>query len=267
MIYQFISYDRDGPVAVITLNQPDQFNAFHECMHKEILQALDVACGDCSVRALLFTARGRLFSAGANLGGLMQTNAPGQTRGENVERIMHTLFNKVTAGLHEFPAPVVVALNGGVAGGAVGTALAGDVLVAARSAYFYLPFVPKLGLVPDLGATWFLQRALGRARALALTLTGERWSAEQAESWGMVHAVVGDEELPATAMKLAQQLARLPAHGVIEARRAFDEASRNDLRAQLAYEAHRQSELLDLPTFEEGTRAFFEKREPRFPGR
>ncbi|MCY1297300.1 1,2-epoxyphenylacetyl-CoA isomerase [compost metagenome] len=108
---------------------------------------------------------------------------------------------------------------------------------------------------------------LGSARALALSLTGERWSAEQAEHWGMVHACVGDEQLPETAMNLALQLSRLPAHGVVEARRAFDAASRNDLAGQLAYEADRQGELLDLPTFEEGVQAFFDKREPEFAGR
>ncbi|MDT4862632.1 1,2-epoxyphenylacetyl-CoA isomerase [compost metagenome] len=102
---------------------------------------------------------------------------------------------------------------------------------------------------------------------MSLTLTGGRWSAEQAERWGMIHACVDDEELPAEAMRVAQQLAQLPAHGVIEARRVFDAAGRNDLRAQLAYEAERQRELLDLPTFEEGVQAFFAKRAPQFPGR
>ncbi|MNP19555.1 1,2-epoxyphenylacetyl-CoA isomerase [compost metagenome] len=180
---------------------------------------------------------------------------------------MHEVFNLVIGELRELPVPVVIALNGGAAGGGVGLALAGDVILAARSAYFYLPFVPKLGLVPDLGASWFLQRLLGGPRALSLTLTGGRWSAEQAERWGMIHACVDDEALPVEAMKVAQQLAQLPVHGVIEARRVFDAAGRNDLRAQLAYEAERQRELLDLPTFEEGVQAFFAKREPQFSGR
>ncbi|MCY1442272.1 1,2-epoxyphenylacetyl-CoA isomerase [compost metagenome] len=188
-------------------------------------------------------------------------------RGDNVARLMHEVFNLVVGELRELPVPVVTALNGGAAGGGVGLALAGDVILAARSAYFYLPFVPKLGLVPDCGASWFLQRLLGGPRALSLTLTGGRWSAEQAERWGMIHACVDDEELPAEAMRVAQQLAQLPAHGVIEARRVFDAAGRNDLRAQLAYEAERQRELLDLPTFEEGVQAFFAKRAPQFPGR
>ncbi|MDT4834760.1 1,2-epoxyphenylacetyl-CoA isomerase [compost metagenome] len=267
MSYQSITYAREGEVAVITLNQPNSLNALSEAMLLEVLDALAEVRRDKAVRALLLTASGRLFSAGANLTALTQKKDLGLSRGENVARMMRSVFNKVTAELRELPVPVVVALNGGVVGGAVGIALAGDVIVASRSAYFYLPFVTKLGLIPDLGGTWFLQRMLGSARALALSLTGERWSAEQAEHWGMVHACVGDEQLPETAMNLALQLSRLPAHGVVEARRAFDAASRNDLAGQLAYEADRQGELLDLPTFEEGVQAFFDKREPEFAGR
>jgi 2-(1,2-epoxy-1,2-dihydrophenyl)acetyl-CoA isomerase len=267
MNFQAITYARDGAVAVITLNQPQTLNALNETMLNEVLAALAEVRRDKTVRALLLTGSGRLFSAGADLSALTQANDLGLSRGENVGRMMHQVFNRVTRELREMPVPVLVALNGGVAGGAVGIALAGDVIVAARSAYFYLPFVPKLALIPDLGGTWFLQRMLGTARALALSLTGERWSAEQAREWGMLQACVDDEALPAEAIKVARQLARLPANGVIEARRAFEAASRNDLSSQLAYEAERQRELLDLPTFEEGVQAFFDKREPAFPGR
>ncbi len=267
MNFQAITYARDGAVAVITLNQPQTLNALNEAMLDEVLVALAEVRSDKTMRALLLTGSGRLFSAGADLTALTQENHRGLSRGENVARIMREVSNRVTSELRELPVPVVVALNGGVIGGAVGIALAGDVIVAARSAYFYLPFVPKLALIPDLGGTWFLQRMLGTARALALSLTGERWSAEQAREWGMLQACVDDDALTAEAMKVARQLARLPANGVIEARRAFEAASRNDLSSQLAYEAERQRELLDLPTFEEGVQAFFDKREPEFAGR
>lgn len=267
MTYQSISLQTRGAVAVISLDRPAQLNAFNEQMFRELLDAMATVRDQRGFRALLLTANGKLFSAGAELGELLGENSHGLGRGDNVARMMHGLFNKAVAELHEFPVPVVIALNGGVAGGAVGLALAGDVMVAARSAYFYLPFVPKLGLIPDLGATWFLQRMLGRTRALALTVTGGRWSAHQAEQWGMLHAVFDDQHLFEEALRLAEQLARLPAYGVIEARRALDHAGRQDLRGQLAYEAYRQNELLDLDTFEEGVNAFFAKRDAVFPGR
>ncbi|MNJ11497.1 1,2-epoxyphenylacetyl-CoA isomerase [compost metagenome] len=267
MNYQRIHFNIEGSVAVITLNQPEQLNALSEAMLAEVIEALAGVQHDTRVRALLLTAKGKLFSTGAPLNELLGGGDPTLSRGTNVARLMEQVMNPVIAQLRALPVPVVIALNGGVAGGAVGLALAGDVIVAARSAYFYLPFIPQLGLVPDLGSSWFLQRQLGRQRALGLTLTGGRWSAEQAERWGMVHSCVDDPDLTSHAMDLARQLARLPAHGVVEARRLFDAASVHSLDEQLAYEAGRQKELLDLPTFEEGVQAFFAKRKAQFSGR
>ncbi|MOA44140.1 1,2-epoxyphenylacetyl-CoA isomerase [compost metagenome] len=102
---------------------------------------------------------------------------------------------------------------------------------------------------------------------MALCLTGERLPADKAENWGLIHTVVDQEDLWVAAMRMAQQLARLPAHGVIEARQICTVATHNDLRTQLDYEAERQQMLFDLPTLAEGVSAFVEKREPNFPGR
>jgi 2-(1,2-epoxy-1,2-dihydrophenyl)acetyl-CoA isomerase len=267
MSYRLITFNKDGAVAIITLNQPAQLNALTSDMLGEVIQALDEVRQDTTVRALLLTANGKLFSAGAQLKELLHGGEAGSSRGDNVARMMEEAMNPVVSQLRTLPVPVVIALNGGVAGGAVGVALAADVVVAARSAYFYLPFVPKLGLVPDVGSSWFLERLLGGPRALALTLTGGRWSAEQAERWGMIHACVADELLTDEAMTIARQLASLPAHGVIEARRLFEAASWNTLDEQLAYEVERQRELLNLPTFDEGANAFLAKREAQFPAR
>jgi 2-(1,2-epoxy-1,2-dihydrophenyl)acetyl-CoA isomerase len=118
--------------------------------------------------------------------------------------------------------------------------------------------------VPDLGTTWFLQQLVGRGRAAALTLLGDRLGAEKAEQWGVIWACVDDAALRDDAMKIARQLSKLPAHAALETRRAYEAAARNDLRAQLQYEAERQRELLDRPEFDEGVRAFLEKRDPDF---
>jgi 2-(1,2-epoxy-1,2-dihydrophenyl)acetyl-CoA isomerase len=127
--------------------------------------------------------------------------------------------------------------------------------------------MPRLGLVPDLGATWFIQRQIGRSRALALTLLGDRLPAEQAAQWGLIWACVDDAALRSESMKLARRLAALPSHAVLETRRAYEAARINDLPSQLAYEAARQRELIDRDTFAEGVRAFGERRDPVFPGR
>lgn len=266
MSYQTITYRCEDAVAIITLNQPERLNPVNALSLGEMLDALTQVRADTRVRALLITGTGKVFSSGADLHGNGFT--PGNaTRGNVVAHSMRSLLNPLIAGLRDLPVPVVMALNGAAVGAGVGLALAGDIILAARAAYFYLPFIKALGLVPDGGSSWFLQRRIGSARALALSLTGSRLSAEKAEQWGLIHACLESDALQACAMEMARQLARLPAHGIIEARRIFDAADHNDLRRQLEYEAERQRQLIDLPTLEEGVAAFFEKRAPNFPGR
>jgi 2-(1,2-epoxy-1,2-dihydrophenyl)acetyl-CoA isomerase len=125
----------------------------------------------------------------------------------------------------------------------------------------------KLGIVPDVGSSWFYQRLLGSARAAALTLLGDRLPAEKAAQWGLVWDCVDDTALMPDAMALAHRLARLPAHAALETRRVYDAAAVNTLAQQLHYEAERQRELLDRPAFAEGVQAFLDKRPPVFPPR
>ena len=262
---QHVTLKRDGDIAVVTLDNPARRNALSRDMQHGLLAILHELREDASLRAVLLTAAGNAFCAGADLAGnAIPAGQEHLTRGQATQKVMEDLSNPIITGLRELPVPVVAALPGVAAGAGVGIALAADVVIAARSAYFYLPFIPKLGIVPDLGTTWFLQQLIGRGRAAALTLLGDRLGAEQAQQWGLVWACVDDAALREESMKLARRLAKLPAHAAIETRRAYEAASRNDLRAQLQYEAERQRELLDRPEFEEGVRAFLEKREPDF---
>jgi 2-(1,2-epoxy-1,2-dihydrophenyl)acetyl-CoA isomerase len=180
---------------------------------------------------------------------------------------MHALSNRVISDIRALPVPVVCAVNGATAGAGVGIALSADVVIAARSAYFYLPFMAKLGIVPDLGTTWFYQRLLGTGRASALTLLADKLPAEKAAAWGLIWDCVDDAQLMTDALALARRLATLPAHAAIETRRAYEAAANNTLDVQLHYEAERQRELLDKPDFKEGVQAFLEKRPTRFLSR
>ncbi len=260
-----IRYERDGAVALAIFDRAERLNP----LSVEFQQALRGVCAqvreDRSVRALLLTGEGRAFCVGADLSSLGQP-APGDTRslGPRVAEQMHALSNRVILDLRELPVPVLSAVNGACAGAGVGIALAADVVLAAKSAYFYLPFLPKLGIVPDLGTTWFIERLAGRGRALGLSLLGDRLAAEQAVQWGVAWAAVDDAALRSEALALAHRLAKLPSHAAVEARRAYDAAAINTLPQQLAYEAERQRELLDKPSFIEGVQAFLAKREPRF---
>ncbi|APW40278.1 enoyl-CoA hydratase [Rhodoferax koreense] len=255
-------YERDGDVAVLTLNVPARMNP----LTAEIQDALRARClqmqADGHVRALVLTGAGRAFCTGADLDGMGPD--PARSLGERVGDLMETRGNRIIEDLRALPFPVVSAVNGAAVGAGVGLALAADVVLAARSAYFLLPFMPRLGIVPDLGTSWFLERLVGRARAVGLSLLGDRLPAERAAQWGLVWACVEDAALKQEALALAHRLAPLPTHAAQEIRAVYESAGSQPLLAQMRYEAGRQRELLDGPAFAEGVRAFQEKREPVF---
>lgn len=257
-------------IATLTLNQAARMNPLTPALQQGCLDALQRVRDDSAIRVLVLTGRGKGFCVGADLAALGRapSDAPtGAPLGDRVAEMMEKTGNPMVAGLRALPVPVVCAVNGAAAGGGVGLALAADIVIAARSAYFYLPFVPALGLVPDMGSSWFLPRAVGRARALGLTLLGDRLSADRAVQMGLIWGSVDDDELEAETARMAARLAALPAHAVVETRALFSAAERNDLGAQLAFERERQRLLIDGPSFQEGVRAFLEKRRPRFDGR
>jgi 2-(1,2-epoxy-1,2-dihydrophenyl)acetyl-CoA isomerase len=197
----------------------------------------------------------------------MRPPAAGETLGDQTAKWMQSLSNPLIEEMRALPVPVVCAVNGAAAGAGVGLALAGDVTLASKSAYFYLSFLPKLGIVPDLGCTWFIPRLVGPARAMGMSLLDERLTAERAVQWGLIWACVEDHLLPLEAQQIAERLARLPAHAVLEARKAFEASARHTLPEQLHYESERQRELLNRPEFGEGVSAFLQKRAPAFAGR
>jgi 2-(1,2-epoxy-1,2-dihydrophenyl)acetyl-CoA isomerase len=266
-----VTFEVEDSVAIVTLNEPATLNPLSPHQASELLAILARVREDRSVRALVLTGAGKAFCAGANLSDMAaddgSSETPGKTLGNSTADTMEALSNPMILALRELPVPVLTSLNGAAVGGGVGLALAADIVVAARSAYLYLPSMPRLGLVPDLGATWFLQEQAGRARALALTLLGDRLPAEQAAQWGLIWSCVDDDALRAESMKLARRLAALPPGAALETRRAYRAARTGDLAAQLAYEAARQRELIDREAFAEGVRAFAERRNPVFPGR
>ncbi len=268
-----IRVERDGDVAVVHIANAVRMNPLTVTMQTELRECLASLRADRSARALLLTGEGKAFCAGADLSGMRATyggvpgDSDGRTLGQRTADIMREQSNRLVQELRELPIPVVCALNGAAVGGGVGLALAADVVIAASSAYFYLPSLPRLGIVPDLGATWFMSRLVGRARAAGFMLSGNRLSAERAERWGLVWACVDDAALLVEALTVARRLAAQPAHAVLEVRHALDAADRCSLAEQLDYEAERQRELIDRPEFAEGVRAFIEKREPDFKTR
>ena len=256
----------DG-IAVITLNRPQRLNALSHGTVGEMLGALERVRVDSRARAVLMTGAGRAFCAGADIsadrdGALSAT--PG--RRPDPGPAMDTLFNPLIRSLRRLPKPVVVAVNGVAAGGGVGLAMAGDIVLAARSARFDLAFV-RIALIPDMGSTWFLPRLIGEGKARALSMLGEPVGAEDAERMGMVWKVHEDNVLMAEARSLALRLAAGPTATYAAIKRAYEESSTLSLDRQLDSERDIQRRCAASDDHQEGVKAFREKRAPRVSGR
>jgi 2-(1,2-epoxy-1,2-dihydrophenyl)acetyl-CoA isomerase len=244
-------------VAVLTLNHPQTVNAASLAMMQGCLAALDLLESDATVRALVLTGEGRGFCSGANLA---EPPPEGADLGDMLERTYHPLLRR----LRDTRFPIITAMNGPAAGVGMSLALMGDLVVAARSAFFALGFT-RLGLVPDGGATWLIPRLVGLARARELALLGERVSAETAQSWGLIHKAVDDDALMEEALALATRLSKGP-QAIALTRKLFWESSQHSFEKQLQMERAAQRQAGETADFREGLCAFFEKRDPRFRG-
>jgi 2-(1,2-epoxy-1,2-dihydrophenyl)acetyl-CoA isomerase len=253
--------EQRGSVTILTLNNPAQYNALGGSLLGDLNQALDAALADPAVRAILLTGAGKGFCAGAQLGGGNTFEAGGQI-GDNMRRSINPVIEK----LHGSPKPIVVAVNGAAAGAGVGIALAGDIVIAARSARFILSFV-RLGAALDAGTSLFLQRSIGIARARALALTGQPLHAEKAEQWGLIWKMVEDAELMTEALAVAQGLADGPPVSIGLIKQQIDKAWDASLAATLDDEASSQSCAFATADLREGAAAFVQKRPARFTGK
>ncbi len=262
MPYDTIVFSVDSAIARLTLNRPDKLNSFNTQMHGEVRRALASLDGS-GARVLVLTGAGRGFCAGQDLGDrAVSTGSQGVDLGESIEKY----YKPLTLALHHLPLPVIAAVNGVAAGAGANIALACDLVIAARSASFIQAF-SKLGLLPDSGGTWTLPRLVGNARALGLTLLGQKLPAEQAAAWGMIWQCVEDAELESTVDALARQLAMAPTRGLSWTKSAIRGGWQRTLAEQLDVERDAQRELGRSEDYAEGVAAFGQKRTPNFKGR
>jgi 2-(1,2-epoxy-1,2-dihydrophenyl)acetyl-CoA isomerase len=250
---------RDGTVGILTLSEPDSLNAMTPDLLGALAKAIAEMTADDGIRALVLTGAGRGFCSGQNL---KASEALGEDLAAGVMRFYWPAFKA----LRECRVPVVVAVNGVAAGGGFSLAMAGDMIVAARSATFIQVF-SRIGLVPDLGSTWLLPRLIGRQRALELMLLNEPLSAERAREMGLVREVVDDERLMETAMTLARRLAEGPTRALVATRALLEESEHATYEAQFRREIELQADIRRSADAVEGRNAFVEKRKARFTGR
>jgi 2-(1,2-epoxy-1,2-dihydrophenyl)acetyl-CoA isomerase len=263
MSFQTILFEIAGGVATLTLNRPDKLNAFSAAMHEELREAMQRIRAAAGLRALLITGNGRGFCAGQDLSErVMQDGAAPFDLGSTLEKN----YNPLVRGLRELPIPVICAVNGVAAGAGCNFALACDIVIAARSASFIEVF-SRIGLIPDACGTYVLPRLVGMARAMGLSLTAEPISAEQAAAWGLIWKCIDDDQLTATARELTQRFAAGPTRAYALIKQALYASPANTLEQQLALEATLQREAGRSADFQEGVKAFLEKRPAQFTGR
>jgi 2-(1,2-epoxy-1,2-dihydrophenyl)acetyl-CoA isomerase len=245
-------------VATITLDRPDALNALNAGMIEEMRAALASLAGS-GARCLLLIGEGRAFSSGADLvagGGLP----------DDVGAALESHLNPLIEDVFDLPMPVVAAVRGPCAGAGCSLALAADIVVAARSAYFLQAFI-NIGLVPDAGATWLLPRLAGRARAMEMMMLGERIPAEQAAAWGMISRMVEEGDLESDSIALAARLAQGPTVAYAMLRKLARDAEQAPLSEALAAERRAQTLAGRTGDFKSGVMAFIQKRPPTFDGK
>ncbi|MEM7292094.1 MAG: 2-(1,2-epoxy-1,2-dihydrophenyl)acetyl-CoA isomerase PaaG [Pseudomonadota bacterium] len=263
MTYETIQLNSADGYAVVTLNRPDVLNSFNVKMHAELREAMADLADNAAVRCVVLTGSGRGFCAGQDLSDRdVSVGAEPPDLSESLEKNYNPLVRRITS----MQKPVVCAVNGVAAGAGANLALACDIVIAARSASFIQAFC-KIGLVPDSGGTWTLPRLVGIARARALAMLGDKVSAEQAESWGMIWRCVDDESLMDEAHKLGQHFANAPTLGLSLIKQAMLTSETNTLDQQLDLERDLQKVAGQSEDFREGVSAFTEKRAPRFSGK
>ena len=254
----------ESGVFLIRLNRPEVLNSMNRDLIMGLLETMNEVNVDPKVRVVVITGNGRGFCAGADLanGGWPneKNNSPGQAAANNME----IGFNPLVRAITNADKPVITAINGIAAGGGVGLALSGDIVVAAESAKFKLVFGPQLGIISDVGSSWFVPHLIGRARANGMGLLGEDIGAKEAKEWGLIWDYYPNDEFMDSVSDLAERLANGPIEGLKAVVKAHDHALSTSLDKQLDYERDTQKIFLDREEFREGVKAFIEKRKPDF---
>jgi 2-(1,2-epoxy-1,2-dihydrophenyl)acetyl-CoA isomerase len=244
----------------ITLNRPSVFNSFNKTMAMQLQEVLDDCAVNQAIRAVYITGEGKAFCAGQDLAEAIDSEGP------ELKSIVRDHYNPIILKIRELEKPVIAAVNGVAAGAGANIALACDIVVAKKSASFIQAF-SKIGLIPDSGGTYFLPRLIGVQKAIALMMTGEKVSADDAERMNMIYKVFEDDTFEEESWKLTENLANMPTRGLGLTKKAVNLGLFNSLEDQLDLEEQLQTEAGETDDFTEGVNAFIQKRPAEFKGR
>lgn len=254
-----VTLQKDGSIAVLTLNRPDRLNAMNNPMWDALHEHLDEIAADDGVRAVILTGAGRAFCSGGDVTAMQQLDpVTGRARSRHRHRTVLALYN--------LEKPVIAAVRGAVYGIGTALALACDLVIASDTTKFSMAF-KKVGVVPDGGAVFFLTQYLGIARAKELVYTARAVSAEEALQLGLVVRVVPDHELEAQARAMAQELAESATHALVMAKKMFHCMYVPTLEQLMEMETLASGLARLSHDHKEGVDAFKEKRPPKFLGK
>lgn len=250
----------ENGVGFITLNRPEKYNSYNREMSVELQDYLDECAADDEVRCIYITGAGKGFCSGQDLSEAMNPTP------EEFERMVREHYNATIMRLRTIEKPIIAAVNGVAAGAGANIALACDIVLAKESASFIQAF-SKIGLIPDSGGTYFLPRLVGMQRAAALMMTGDKVSAAEAVSIGMIYKSYADADFEAESRKMAFSLAQMPTLGIGLTKRLLNQTYNHSLEQQLDAEKNTQVKAGASYDFTEGVQAFLEKRKPVFKGK
>ncbi len=260
MTYENILVSRDAGVGTLTLNRPDKLNAFAGTMRREIADALEELERDASVRVIVITGAGRGFCAGADISYMSELI---ERRDVDSMAALVEAGRRVVLTIRDSTKPVIASVNGVAAGGGAALALACDMRIASDEAKLGYTF-NRIGLHPDWGATYFVPRIVGPAKALELFWLADIVDAAECERLGLFNKVVTHADLPRQTKKLADALAAKPALAIAKAKRAVYQSLDHSLPQMLDYELDAQLRCFESGDAKEGLMAFLEKRPPNF---
>jgi 2-(1,2-epoxy-1,2-dihydrophenyl)acetyl-CoA isomerase len=258
--YENIRFERAGSIARVTLNRPKAANGFNGPMMAELAAIAQECDADVSLKAVILSGTGRFFSAGGDLKGMADA---GDARGAYVKRLADNLHRAISS-FARMDAPLIVAVNGVAAGGGFSLAIAGDLVIAARSAAFTMAYT-RAGLSPDGSSSYFLPRLVGLRRAQDLMLTNRSLTADEAHAWGLVTEVVDDESLIARVDALAAQFVAGARGANRNVKQLLTATYGQSLEAQMEMEGRLVAARADSAEGREGIDAFIAKRVPQFP--
>ncbi len=251
----------DNTLATITLNRPEKYNALDPAMLAQLQTALKQTAEDKSIRAVILTGAGKGFCAGADLTEF--------STHPNIADSLRNGFNPVIQQMRSLEKPIICAINGVTAGAGTSLALASDYRIACDTADFVFAAFMNIGLIPDAGSTYLLQRIVGSAKAFELFMLADadnRVSASMALGLGIVHRVVVQDKLDKVTSTVASKLATMPTRAIGLMKSALNYAAEHTLEQTLEFEAQLQTQAASTQDFQAGVAAFLQKRQPTFKG-